>query len=86
MFIESTKQYWVGFPSDAIIDENKEDKPFPTSNTPIYDHDSEGSVWFFNQEWVKQKCQKEFIVQLKQQPNRAHTIPEYVKNSIIAEM
>ena len=47
-FNKSTKQYWVGFPSDVIIDENKQENSFPASNTPFYDHDSEGSVRFMD--------------------------------------
>ena len=86
MFIESTKQYWVGFPSEAIINENEKDKTYQTSNDSFYDHDTEGSVRFLDQEWVKQKCEKEYFVQLKQKPNKTHPIPGYMKNSILGEM
>ena len=60
------QNYWVGFPSEDTSDESEEEKPLPTSNTPLYDHDSEGSVRFLDQEWVK-KMSKEiyFAVETK---------------------
>ena len=85
VFNESTKQYQVGFPSYVIIDENEEDRPLPTYKTPLYDHETKGSVCFLDQEWVK-KCEKEYILQLKQQLNRTHPIPDYVEHSILSEM
>ena len=42
VFNESTKQYWIDFPEDINSNENEEDKLLPTSNTSLYDHDSEG--------------------------------------------
>ena len=86
MFNKSTKHYRVGFPEDVNIDEIEKDKPLPKSNSLLYDHDKEGSACFLDQEWVKQKFQTKFIVQLKQQPNRSHPIPDYVSNSILGEM
>ena len=49
VFNESTKLYWVGFPSEAIINDNKDEQNYPTSNTPFHDHDSDGLVCFLNQ-------------------------------------
>ena len=34
----------------------------------------------------EKNCHKKFILQLKEKPNRAHPIPEYVKNRILEEM
>ena len=37
-------------------------------------------------EWVKNKCQKGYILQIKQEPNRTHPIPDYVRNRILEDM
>ena len=78
-------------PTEVVIDNhisvNKEkDKPLPLSNTPFYDNYPEGSVRILDQDWVKQKCETKITVQLKQKPNRALPIPDYVTNSISEEI
>ena len=64
VFNESKKHYWVGFPSEGIINEIVKSKTHQSSNTPFYNHDTEGSVGFLDQEWVKQKCEKNVFYSL----------------------
>ena len=77
---------WFSKRSDTESSDSESiNKPFTTPNTPFYDKESVCSVHFLDKEWIKQKCKK-FTKLLKDNPNRALSIPVYERNSILAEM
>ena len=85
VYDESKHYYWVGFPKEDGNDSD-ESLIIENANTPIYDRKSEGSVRFLDPRWIKEHCQNKFIVQLKNNVNRALVIPDYVKQGIQQNM
>merc|ERR1712127_540777 len=62
IYNEEIKNYWVGFPkkekNDTVSTDNANNEASDSSNTPLYDKESEeteGSVRFLDDDWIKQK-------------------------------
>ena len=79
--------YYVGFPSDVEDDqEDDQNSPMVTANTPCYDHETKGTVCFLERKWIEVNYKKTFIQSLKQNINRVLPIPNFTIALIVAEI
>ena len=84
VYDDSKYFYQVGFPNDDDRNDSYEFLIIEIANTPIYDCKSVGSVRFLDLNWIKKNRQNEFIVQFKNNVNRA--LPNYVREGIHQNM